>query len=372
LEDAEEMVSRDIPISIVMPVHNGMPYLSETVTSILNQTFPAFELHAIDDGSTDGTAAYLQSLKDNRIQYHRRNKLGLVSALNFGLEVSRAPLIARIDADDVAHPERLERQYTYLQENPQCVLLGCDFEEIDPDGRSVAEDAILYRLPYMATSDGGLRWQLLFGTPFLHPGVIFRKETVQQVGNYRKTYDGTAEDYDLWVRLAGVGQLASLPAKLMRKRVLPNSVSIIHMQKGGENSSQIALEYARHLSTSLDPSAFGELFWFVRGVTPAWEALDPLVGTFKNLRALFYGTKRWLGPDLTSAVESTEVGLRRRCLTHLRREWYRPGRMIGWLNAMKAFDPTGGRLRDVITRFVRKQLRKKDSGRPKQAPSPVC
>src|SRR5947209_1681122 len=95
-------------ISVLMPVHNGMPYLPETVTSVLSQTFQEFELLAVDDGSTDGTSKYLLSLDDSRIRYHRLKKVGLVAALNYGIEQASARFIARIDADDIAFPEWLE------------------------------------------------------------------------------------------------------------------------------------------------------------------------------------------------------------------------------------------------------------------------
>src|SRR5262245_36140263 len=102
-------------ISVLLPVHNGMPYLPETVASILAQTCTDFELLAIDDGSTDDTPRYLNSLHDLRIRYHRLNKVGLVGALNYGLEQARAPLVARIDGDDIALPERLARQIDYFR-----------------------------------------------------------------------------------------------------------------------------------------------------------------------------------------------------------------------------------------------------------------
>ena len=342
-----------INISVVMPVHNGMPYLPETVESILGQTYGCFELVAIDDGSCDGTSQYLRSLEDPRVSYHRLDKVGLVEALNYGIEKAQAPLIVRIDADDVAHPERIGRQYEYMRENPSCVLLGCDFDEIDQWGRQITECNVMYRMSYMATTDVALRWQLLFGTPFLHPGVMFRKEQVRRVGGYRKIYE-LAEDYDLWVRLAGVGQFASIPEKLMKKRVHDNSISI-----GKENTFQIAECYAAQLSVDLDPVAMCELFWFYsRSRKPDRCTLLQLVNSYQTVRSLFNAHCQGDCLDLTEAIRATDETLRRRCLKHLRRDWYIPGMSLLWLRAMRGFDPKHGTLSDLFLRFIRKKIGK--------------
>jgi hypothetical protein len=356
-------MTESVAISVLMPVHNGMPYLPETVASVLGQTFRNFELLAIDDGSTDATADYLRSLDDPRVRYHRLNKVGLVTALNYGIEQASAPLIARIDADDVALPSRLERQYAYMRDHPECVLLGCDFDEIDPHGRVIGEN------DFKMTTDVALRWQMLFATPFLHPGVVFRKEQAQQIGGYRKTYD-VAEDYDMWVRLAALGEIASLPDRLMRKRMHPTAVSIVHKQRGLAQSSQIAKEYARQLSGDFDPVAAGELYWFhAVGRKPERCTMRQLVKTFQVARSLFGTGSRGGCPDLAKAIQATEEELRRRCLRHLRREWYRPGRALRWLRAMRGFDPKRGRLRDLFVRFLRNRLGRGNPGALSQAPA---
>jgi hypothetical protein len=342
-------VADTVAISVLMPVHNGMPYLPETVESVLAQSFRNFELLAIDDGSTDATADYLKALNDPRVKYHRLNKVGLVGALNYGLERATAPLIARIDADDLALPDRLALQVAHLDQNPDCVLLGCDFDEIDPEGRVIGAN------DFRMTTDAALRWQLLFTTPFLHPGVAFRRAAALQIGGYRKTYD-VAEDYDMWVRLSAVGRIASLPDRLMRKRMHPTAVSVVHRERGQTQSSEIAANYAAQIGAGLDPVAVSELYWFyVIGRKPTRCSVRDLIRTARAARAHFL--KGDDNPDLATAVRDTEQTLRRRCVAHLRREWFRPLRALGWLRAIKGFDPDRGGLLQGALRFARLKLR---------------
>src|SRR6056297_1922581 len=118
-------------VSVVMPVRDGLPFLPAAITSLLRQRFDAFELLVIDDGSQDGTAAYLETCQDPRIRvFHQDRPQGVAAALNRGLHHARAPLIARMDADDVAHPDRLMQQLDYLRQHPDCVIVGCQAEDI--------------------------------------------------------------------------------------------------------------------------------------------------------------------------------------------------------------------------------------------------
>src|SRR5262245_16760047 len=111
-------------ISVLLPVRNAMPFLPETMASLWEQSFRDFEVLALDDGSTDDTPSYLASLRDPRLLVIRLNKVGLPSALNQGLELARAPIVARLDGDDVAHPDRFRLQFDYLKQHRECILLG--------------------------------------------------------------------------------------------------------------------------------------------------------------------------------------------------------------------------------------------------------
>jgi glycosyltransferase involved in cell wall biosynthesis len=112
-------------VTVLMPVYNAMPFLPMAIESVLAQTLSAFELLIVDDGPTDGTCAYLESLRDDRKRILRRNHGGLGATLNAGLDLCRTESIARLDGDDVMHPRRLEVQLECLVQNPDVCMVGC-------------------------------------------------------------------------------------------------------------------------------------------------------------------------------------------------------------------------------------------------------
>ncbi|MGP9811530.1 glycosyltransferase [Rhodopseudomonas sp. NSM] len=205
-------------VSVILPVRDGQRWLREAVDSVLAQTLTDLELLVIDDGSTDATPAILDEARgrDPRVVVLRQQREGLVAALNRGLAQARAPLIARLDADDIALPDRLARQCDYLQAHPDVVLLGGWAEIIDEHGAS--------RNKQMRPSPVGLRETLAKKSPFIHPTVMFRTEAARRVGGYRAAFEA-GEDYDFWLRLADIGEIAILPEVLIRYREHGGSVT---------------------------------------------------------------------------------------------------------------------------------------------------
>jgi len=151
-----------------MGVWNGAPQVREAVWSVLSQTMGELELIVIDDESSDATSAILESFRDSRLRVARRTRGGLTSALNAALGLARAPLVARLDADDVALPERLDRQLGFLARNPDVGLLGTAAREVDAAGHEVA----ILRPP---TGDAEIRRTLIRRNPFVHSSVVMRR-----------------------------------------------------------------------------------------------------------------------------------------------------------------------------------------------------
>jgi hypothetical protein len=212
-------MSADPKVSVVMPVHNGEPWLADAIASVLQQTLREFELIVVDDGSTDASPATLvaMSRRDARVRAVRLpQREGLVSALNRGLGLARAPLLARLDADDGAAPERLARQAQCFDARSTLVLLGSWAERIDESGRCIG-----HLRP--ETDSARLTEFLQHANPMVHSSVMMRTALAQELGGYREPFLG-AEDFDLWLRMAEHGGLANLPLALVRYRVHDGNV----------------------------------------------------------------------------------------------------------------------------------------------------
>jgi len=212
-------------ISVVMAVYNGERWLAETLASLAGQTFDDFEIVAIDDGSTDGSAAILAeaSARDTRYRIITQSNHGLVASLNRGLAEARAPLVARIDADDIAEPERFARQLAFLGAHPEVAALGSAIRIIDADGRFL-------RLQSYPCGPEAMAKAMLRGCALAHPAVMMRRDAVLAAGGYREAFRH-AEDYDLWLRLGERHELDNLPEPLLRYRQHGGSVSFQYRQQ---------------------------------------------------------------------------------------------------------------------------------------------
>lgn len=200
----------DAPIvSVVMPVFNAEKYVEDAVRSILRQTFAKFELIIINDGSTDGTLNILKGLEalDERLLLVSRNNLGLVATLNEGIGIARGQWLARMDADDIALPNRLERQLKWLE------LTGADI----CGGWVRFFGASDKRILKHSETDEAIRMELLFGSPFAHPTVMVRTHLIRHL-RYDKAWE-KCEDYDLWERAARAGwSMTNVPEVLLMYR----------------------------------------------------------------------------------------------------------------------------------------------------------
>jgi glycosyltransferase involved in cell wall biosynthesis len=204
-------------VSVLMGTYNAGAWLGAAVASVLGQTLADLELIVIDDGSTDDTPVVLAAISDPRLRVERQPRAGLTRALTRALGRARAPLLARLDADDVASPDRLERQLGYLAAHPEVGLLGTAAREVDVTGHARG----LVRPP---EDDRALRRLLIRRNPFVHSSIVMRRDLVERAGGYDATFP-VAQDYDLWLRLAELTRLANLPDVLVTRRLVPERVS---------------------------------------------------------------------------------------------------------------------------------------------------
>ena len=195
-------------LSVVMPVHNALPYLDAAIESVLAQSFADFEFVILDDGSTDGSSEVLRSWagREPRIRLvESGTRLGPAGSSNRVVAEASAPIVARMDADDIARPDRLERQLALFDDQPDTVLVGTLWDVIDERGRKVREadrSRLLRTSPF---------------APFSHPTIMFRKEAFERIGGYRPEADRW-EDVDLYLRFAEAGRILVLAEPLVSVR----------------------------------------------------------------------------------------------------------------------------------------------------------
>lgn len=274
-------------LDVLLPVKNGLPYVKDAVLSVLNQHFQDFSLLIIDDGSTDGTADELAKLagSDARITVAQAIGKGLVDALNQGLAWSTSPFLARMDADDISLPTRFEDQLVYLHRHPNVDVVGSCVQMIDADG-----DALPGLTAY-PTSPADLRNQLFSNqNPIAHPTVMMRSDKIKDLGGYRSAMK-SAEDFDLWLRVAERSDLANLPDRLLQYRVHDHQVSEAHRleQSFASELAFICSECRRAGKT--DPAALlqGHRTFESLEVVQTVPALSDLAQRFAILKRLLEG-----------------------------------------------------------------------------------
>ncbi len=206
-------------VSVLLPVCNARRYLEAALASLWTQCFTDFEVVAIDDGSTDGSRELMREVaqREPRLRVIETDHAGVTVALNRGLAEARGPLLARMDADDVCEPARLARQVAYLADHPEVLAVGSGLTLIDEDGDRLEPH------PYPPTHDKIMDRLLAGRSGLSHPAAMVRAEALRQVGGYDASYP-VAQDFDLWLRLSEIGQLANLPDLLLRYRLHATSV----------------------------------------------------------------------------------------------------------------------------------------------------
>lgn len=233
-------------VSVVMSVYNGLPLVIDAVDSILGQTLRDLEFIIVNDGSTDDTLSYLQSAAaaDPRIRIVDQANTGLTRALVRGVAAARAPLIARMDADDISEPRRLEAQADYLDANPGLCAVSCgityvggNMELIATSDRQRPSGAI----PLLMT---------LYNAISGHGHVVFRKSAYDRAGGYDPQFR-YAQDYDLWTRMMRLGPFGEVPGLLYKFRIDHDSISTRHSGAQLALATQIASREFTHLTGSI-------------------------------------------------------------------------------------------------------------------------
>ena len=209
-----------VDVSVIMPTYNMELYVEEAVNSILNQSFKDFEFIIVDDASTDNTPAFLKSIQDDRVIciFNKQNR-GNYACRNEGLSNASGKYICVMDADDIAHPDRLMKQYAFMEENLRCVAVGSDILGFS----NTRSNLLLKRLQ----NKEEIKVFLLKDNTCTHPSLIIRKEILDR---YKIQYNEKfyyAADYNLIVDLSAIGSLSNLPEPLLKYRLHNNQITYI-------------------------------------------------------------------------------------------------------------------------------------------------
>jgi glycosyltransferase involved in cell wall biosynthesis len=212
-------------ISVLLPFHEAASTLEEAVASIREQTFDEWELILVDDGSADGGRDLARglALQDSRIRLIELPHNGIVKALNTGLKAVAGNYVARMDADDLCLPERLARQFAFLEGHPDIGLVSCHVEHCGDSGAQQGYAEYIRWINELVKPDA-IRLQRFVESPFAHPSVMFRQELIKKHGAYRN--GDFPEDYDLWLRwMQGGVRMAKVQEVLLQWMDLPGRLS---------------------------------------------------------------------------------------------------------------------------------------------------
>lgn len=321
-------------VSVVLSVRNGGADLPRSIDSILSQSFRNFELIAINNGSTDNTRPYLDSISDPRVRVFHQADAGLAAALNRGISLATGRYVARQDHDDLADPSRIAKQVEFLDTHPDHALVGTRAEIWVGDTPSG-------RFHDHATEDQLLRFDLLFNNPFVHSSVMMRKSALDHVGSY--TTDPARqppEDYELWSRISRHYRVANLAERLTVYREVPASMSRASAQPFLEKLVTISAENLAHAAGAAAPQQVHvDIAALVHGAQTRVSPKPDLEGMYTVLAE---AGQRIAGgqplPELAQRVANAQVHIRHRLMLR------RPALGLAW----RAARAVRGRLRRLI------------------------
>ncbi len=229
-----------------MAAYNAADYISESIKSILTQTFTDLELLIVNDGSTDNTVQVVESFTDPRIRLvHNEKNRGLVFTRNVALKEARGEYIAVLDSDDIASPGRLESQYAFFQQNPDFALCGGHGTIINSQGEHVEDNRLM-----VPTDPDGIKMTLLFLNTYVNSAVMYKTSILKELGGYEDY--APAEDYDLFIRMADKYPVGNLDKVLVKYRDHNSNTSIAHAEIGKVKVIEIKRKQLARLNMPTD------------------------------------------------------------------------------------------------------------------------
>ena len=226
-------------ISVLMPVYNAAAYLQEAIDSILSQTYTDFEFIIINDGSFDVSDEIIKKYNDARIRYYQNDgNRGIVYTLNRGIELAKGKYIARMDADDISHPDRFEKQLKYMETYHHLVACGTLYSIYGDDSNTPID---------VATEADDIRFDMAIYCQFAHSTMMIRRDALLDYHLYYREEYRCAEDYKLWTELLQYGDIINVPEVLGTIRQCAEGISIQNATKQKELSNKVRRDYLNQM-----------------------------------------------------------------------------------------------------------------------------
>ncbi|GHM99855.1 hypothetical protein WSM22_13450 [Cytophagales bacterium WSM2-2] len=298
-------------ISVIMPVFNAEDFLEDAIQSILDQSFADFEFLIFNDGSTDRSLEIINSFKDPRIiLFDSPRNFGYVKWLNEGIKKAKGKYIARIDADDIADHNRLDKQYQFMESNPEYIICGSNYRIIGD--RSVSN---------LPLEDSDIRLRMLRITPFCHPSVMLRTSVLHEYSIFYNSEHMPSEDHEMWVFLSDYGKFKNLPEPLLYYRVHQSNISLkARTEKQLQNLVDAQLLYIEKFFVNLQlphgaPKSLHRLFFAERAFSKfelreCGELVDQIIKKKSTYPAPTVSVHQFLGDTFFyRCTTSTSIGL---------------------------------------------------------------
>ena len=250
------MLNQSPKISVIMSIYNEEKYIETSLKSLLNQTFEDFEIIIVDDASTDNTRKLVQGLQDKRIRLicNQENQ-GLTKNLNKALQYAKGKYIARMDGDDIAFPERFEKQYQYMEKHLETMLISCYT-------KSFGGSDLVFALP---DNSEVLKIRMLVRPVYAHPGFMIRRELIEDGYQYNEEYH-TAQDYEFASRVAEKYKIGLVPEVLLLYRVHKKQISSKAGNQQFNNADKIRKRQLEQLGIQMSETEWQDYQNFVKEV----------------------------------------------------------------------------------------------------------
>jgi glycosyltransferase involved in cell wall biosynthesis len=227
-------------VAVIMTAYNCEDYIGPAISSIVNQSFKDFEFIIVDDGSTDRTKEFIAAFSDQRIKFYSLEHIGRARALNYAISKTQCLYIAFMDADDISVPERIQKQYRYLQQNPEIGLVSGWYALIDSSGN---EMSILKKLPALHKE---IEFEMTIQCSACFPASMIRLQLLSQVFGFNEQLK-SAIDYDLFLRILPICRFSNLQELLLYHRIHPSRITARYYSEQIANTFRLANSYLDHL-----------------------------------------------------------------------------------------------------------------------------